>query len=173
MANYFNLQNFPDKDKDVLIIFLLGIIALCLLLIWRLNNLIKKERHKRLVPFVTLEINPQRGGIFVCNKGGCSAKDIRIEEISIDLSYDFKKSVVLKFEPILFLDAGRETRLNFTASIEGRQLSPEESQRLTPHLVKPSFEARLSYANLENVPFSLILEKDQDQLLIKELKSKD
>jgi len=146
--------------KDGLFVVLLIGFCSALLTIRRLRKDLEQEVLKRKLPVLNLEMEPNGRGLVISNESACFAKYIRIEDAEMELDYDFKRTVHLKFDTVNFLNPRQKAALKFHGSTNDQRLTDDESQGLIAHIPHASFELVLQYANLDNQPFISRIRKD-------------
>lgn len=161
--------------KDWLIAITLLILVFCILEIRKLKKTIANEAQKRLVPQLSLEFNSdidhKKSGFHLKNESFFLARDIIIEDTELTLNdFGFKKTILLRFDNVGFLQAEEKIQLKFQALDLNKQPLPEVTEKIIPHLISPSFRIRIYYSNVENIKFSAVFLKTKDAFHIENFK---
>jgi len=161
----------PEIPANPIIIVLLAIaILLCLRKIKDLKSALDAEHKSRSMPLIILDVDPQDKILYLKNESDCFAKDIQINDLDVELSYDFKKVLTIKFEPVEFLKPQQKTRLNYALYEKGHMIKIEVTDTLFAHLDRASFEIIIRFSNLENTPFLMTVEKSKERFSLKEIR---
>ncbi len=80
-----------------LLVLVSGLLAASLKRIAQLKKALIKERDRNKVPVLTFCLDRDKQEFTLINDGTCTAKDIRIEDLTVTLDYQFKKTVRLAF----------------------------------------------------------------------------
>jgi len=155
--------------REILIVTLTLVLVLCLLKIQQLRRQIARESRKKLIPVVSMEILPHKPGMFLKNQGHCYVKDLKVEDFRCELDYDFKKTVMLKFDRVGFLKPQEAVRLDVRIFDGKHQIPTREAEGLYAHLARARFEATINCANIENSKYTITLSKDQEDFHIKQI----
>ena len=160
--------------KDWIIISLILSVLLCLVKIRRLKKSIiqlKKtlleENRKRIVPVLILESRAKHPGLYLKNDSDCMAKDIKIRDVLLTLEYDFKKTIILKFDPIEVLGPSKAVKLHYSAFDGGHKVSYTDARNLLLHINRASFEVQIKYKNVEDIAFLTVIIKEKDAFHLK------
>jgi len=163
--------SLPELPADPFIVILLAIaILLCLRKIKDLKSSLDAEHKSRSVPLIILDVDPQDKILYLKNDSECFAKDIQISDLDVELSYDFKKVLTIKFDKVDFLKPQQKTRLNYELYEKGHLIKIEVTDTLFAHLDRASFEINVRFSNLENTPFLMTVEKSKERFSLKEIR---
>jgi len=164
----FSLSEFPTNP--IIIILLTFAVLLCLRKIRDLKAALDAEHRSRSVPLLILDVDPVERILYLKNDSGCFAKDIQINDLDVELSYDFKKILTIKFEKVDFLKPLQKVRLNYSLYEKGHLIKIEVTDTLFAHLDRASFDIVIRYSNLENTPFVMTVEKSKERFFLKEIR---
>lgn len=165
-----SLFHFEFTIKDWLILISLSILSVCIHQIRRLKKTITKEVRSHLTPQLILEIDANQKSLILKNESFLLAKDIRIEDLVIDLDdFGFKKSITLRFNQVYYLRAKESIKLQFKAFDKNQELPPEVVEKIIFHLINAYFKAKIIYSNIENIQFASILVKKKDKTYIEKI----
>ena len=85
----------------------IGILIVALLIarskIKRLQALLEEEKKKRTFPLLVFSINRDELKAYLKNESYCYAKHVQIDDIDLTVDYGYKKTLKLRFDPILML----------------------------------------------------------------------
>ncbi len=166
------LLGFTIKDWFILVTLI--ILLFCIHQIRRLKKTITKEVRSHLTPQLILEIDANQKSLILKNESFLLAKDIRIEDLIIDLDdFGFKKNITLRFNQVYYLRAKESIKLQFKAFDKNQELPPEVVEKIIFHLVYANFKAKLLYSNIENIQFSCVLTKRKDKTYIEKIEPLD
>jgi len=157
------------SSTDLIIVSLAVALVIAIIYIIRLKHLYDREKSRRLMPFLTFEFDEFGRGIFLKNEGICAAKDIKVEDLTFSLNYDFKKTLIFKFDVIDMIQPGKKEELVFKIYDKEYVVASEEFDNILGRLSRDSFEVRMTYSNLENIRFSCVLVKEKEKILVKKV----
>jgi len=155
--------------KEIIIGILALALLICLLKIRRLRRNLASESRQKLIPVITMEVNPRKSGIFLKNEGNCYAKDVCLNDIECRLDYDFKKMVTLRFDRVGFIKPDEKVKLGLRIFDGQYEVPAREAESLFAVLSKSAFEARLTCANIENSRYTIVLIRDKERSRIKQI----
>jgi len=164
---------FIIMAKNVVIAILFGILIYTFSRVRFLRRNLSEESRKRLIPVLVIEKVDNEYGFCIKNEGICSAKNICIDAFQLPLEYDFKRTVTIRFETIDILNPGQKEKLYFGAYDGGRHVGEQEMSYLLPKIDTANFEVRISYTNLEDVPFITIVGKEKNRFFVKYVGSQE
>lgn len=165
-----NLFHFEFTIKDWLILISLSILSVCIHQIRRLKKTITKEVRSHLTPQLILEIDANQKSLILKNESFLLAKDIRIEDLVIDLDdFGFKKNITLRFNQVYYLRAKESIKLQFKVFDKNQELPPEVVEKIIFHLINAYFKAKIIYSNIENIQFASIVVKKKDKTYIEKI----
>ncbi len=159
---------FNFSIKDWLILITLSILFFCILEIRKLKKKVAQQVQNRLIPQLLLEfildLDTQNSGFHLKNESFFLAQDIRIEDIPINLDdYGFRLGIILRFKNIDFLKAKESVKLDFKVLDKKQEPLAEVTERILPHLLSPSFKAKVYYSNIEGLKFCAIFNKKREK----------
>jgi len=157
--------------KDWLIIAASIILVFCILEIRKLKRSITREIHRRLLPQLGLEFIADRdsldAGLHLKNEGFFLAQDIRIEDVDPALEdFGLRMEYILRFEAVDFLRPQERVKLKFKVFDRNGEFLAEVSEKIIPHLIRPSFRITLRYSNIENLKFRAVFLKKREKFYI-------
>jgi len=150
------------------VIILAGALVAAAVRIRRLQARLRESDRQRQVPVLMMEIDWNAMQIYLRNEGFCAAQDIQIKDSTCVLDYDFKKVLVLKFEPVAVLAPRDRVRLEFTAFDGDYAIPSEDIENLFEHLSGSSFEAHIFSSNPQDVGFVTTIVKRKNKFFIKD-----
>lgn len=166
------LRLFSLDIKDGLIIISTLILVSCILQIRRLKKIIALETKKRLIPYLTLELDKKQHGIYAKNESFFLSKDIKIEDTEITLDdFGFKTNLILKFEGIDTLRPQERAQLKLKVFDKQGNFLSELTQKIILHLINTPFTVRIHLSNIENTKFCVTLTRRQQKFFIERIES--
>ncbi|RJP27191.1 MAG: hypothetical protein C4533_08265 [Candidatus Omnitrophota bacterium] len=166
--------NFGTKDWSLVLAAL--IIILCLLEIERLRALFEIELKKRLVPQLGMELITDSkvgdNGFFLKNESFLIARNIRFDPVFWEMSdLGFPVKLILKFAGIDFIRSNEKVKIDFEILDEDKKPRPEITDKVLPHLIRPSFKVRVHYSNIEDIAFNAVFDKKRNKFLLEKIET--
>ena len=163
-------QNFCLEPQETIILILGVIVVLCLIEIFDLKKLLIKEKKKRLIPLVNLEIDTTDANLYLKNHGDGPVTNITFEVCQVTLEYEFKKELTLKIERVPMLLPGQRYKLQFQVFEKDYNITPSVKRSFATNLLNSSFSLPLYCTNMEGIPFRVIIVKEKNRFSIQEVK---
>ena len=132
--------------------------------IYRLRRILRFERQRAKVPLLNLLLDDDSMLFALSNEGSCTAKDVRVQDILLELDYDFKKTLRLVFDPLSEIHPSQQKPLSFRIFEGEYELTKEIGDSFFAHLKSAVFSAQLQYKNYAGIPFVADIRKDKDHL---------
>jgi hypothetical protein len=161
------MNAFIPAVLAVVIVLLAGALFIARRKIKQLRADLAECERQRQVPMLMLEIDWNAMHIYMRNEGFCAARDIQVKDAKCGLDYDFKKVLVIKFEPVAVLAPREKVRLDFRAFDGDYAIPSEDIENLFAHLSGSSFEAQIFSLNPHDVGFVTTIEKRKNKFFIK------
>lgn len=137
--------------------------------IQELKAALLEEKNKRLLPVLLFEVDTDAAEITLLNDSQNAAKDIRIENMHLDLKYEHRKTVKIEFEPIELLNPQKKAAIKFQVFDNGFQMRNILPHTLIGHFLAASFEMVIHFQNMENTVFREVLIKEDQKIYIREV----
>lgn len=158
--------------KDWLLLAVIFILIGCLSNIRRLRKTISKIIQKNILPQLFLYMDKKE--LFFClkNEGFSVVRNIEIEDSGVtvqDAGYNLR--FILKFDKMEFLQPKQEAKLKFRVFDEKNTFLPEPTERLFPHLLKPTFDIALACLDFEGRRYRFLFSKKEDNFYTKRIES--
>lgn len=149
---------FTIQDWLMLAVSLL--LILCVLEIRRLKKTITQEIQRKLLPQLILYIDKKEMFFYLKNEGFSIVRNIEIEDSKVILDDSgFKVTSILRFENTDFLKSQEGVKLKFKVFDENKNFLPESTERIFPHLFKPSFNIAITCSDIEGRKFRFMFSK--------------
>ena len=153
-----------------LLVLVSGLLLASLRRIAQLKHALAQEKDRNKVPVLTFCLDTDGQALQLLNDGSCTAKDIRIQDFSVTLDYQFKKTVRLVFQPVPVLHPTQSTVLKYTIHEGPYEITREVGDSFFAHLRTCAFEANVQYANFQNISFCEIIDCASGSFTIREIK---
>jgi preprotein translocase subunit YajC len=150
------------------IALLIAVIFIIILMI-----LLQREKQKRHVPLLTFILDQDSSELRITNAGDCIAKNIHIHDLNVELAYDFKKVLTLKFDDVAMLHPKENVVLKVRPYDGEHFVTSLDPRNLAAHLGAARFEADIHYTNLHNVSFLARIIKNENGFFVERIITSD
>ena len=151
----------------LVLVFMLG---LCIVKIYQLKKALIKEIHKRTVPSLMFESDQGDFSLYLKNDGACGIMDIKIEDIFLKVDVGFQKTLKVSYDRIEFLNPDKLVRLKPRIFDKEQELPGYLSDQMGSQIASASFAITIKCKNMENIEFQIIIVKEKDCFILKEIK---
>lgn len=131
-----------------------------------LSTALVKEKRKRNIPVLTLDMDWDKRALHILNDSYCYAKNIVFEEVKLIISIGFQKHLNLCFNSIELLKPGERTALSFKVFDHGHNITSADSPNLVYYFPDTKLTFRIHYQNIEKDNFTTTIVNEGKQFTV-------